>query len=76
MIAGRFVFGGFFMNDAFFSVEGQVVLVSGASRGMGKAIARAFCGAGRSGSNHRSRFSFFGGDSGGNEEAGEFCGRG
>lgn len=64
------------MNDAFFSVEGQVVLVSEASRGMGKAIARAFCGAGRSGSNHRSWFPFFGGDSGGNEEAGGFCGRG
>ena len=30
------------MNDALFSVEDQVVLVSGASRGIGKAIARAF----------------------------------
>lgn len=30
------------MNDALFSVEDQIVLVSGASRGIGKAIARAF----------------------------------
>ena len=42
MVVGRFAFAGFFMNDALFSVEDQVVLVSGASRGIGKAIARAF----------------------------------
>ena len=42
MVVGRFAFAGFFMNDALFSVEDQVVLVSGASRGIGKTIARAF----------------------------------
>ncbi|MCH5373167.1 MAG: SDR family NAD(P)-dependent oxidoreductase, partial [Planctomycetes bacterium] len=30
------------MNDSLFSVEGQVVLVSGASRGIGRAIAAGF----------------------------------
>ena len=30
------------MSDELFSVEGQVVLVSGASRGIGRAIARGF----------------------------------
>ena len=34
------------MNDALFSVQDQVTLVSGASRGIGKAIAAGFAGPG------------------------------